>query len=80
LIVNHSLNQEIEEFVVSKSCSYLDAIVHIAEKKGIEMESVAKMLNKIIKQSLKLRLVDIIYSKTKLRHYHSNVATRFCSI
>jgi hypothetical protein len=52
LIVNHSLNQEIEEFVVSKSCSYLDAIVHIAEKKGIEMESVAKMLNKIIKQKL----------------------------
>ena len=45
-------SQEVELFVSTTNSSYLDAILHLAEKKKIEIETVGKLLNKIIKQKL----------------------------
>lgn len=36
--------QEVDQFSKSTSCGYMDAVIHIAEIKGIEIETAAAMI------------------------------------
>lgn len=59
-------SNEIELFVAKTGSSYLDAIIHVAEKKDIELESAAKMINKVIKQKLEWEAASNNLLKNKI--------------
>ena len=44
----------------------MDAIIHIAQKRDIELETAAKMINKVIKQKLESEAAGINMLKTKI--------------
>ena len=46
------LNLTIEELVKEKELSYMEAVLHYAEKSEIEPEAMAKMLNQSIKDKI----------------------------
>ena len=59
-------NQEIEKFVKETGESYIDAVVHYAEKNEVEIETVSKMLNKVIRQMIESEASDLNFLKEKL--------------
>jgi prophage tail gpP-like protein len=59
-------NQEIEKFVKDTGETYIDAVVHYAEKNGIEVETVSKMLNKVIRQKIESEASDLNLLREKL--------------
>ncbi len=59
-------NQEIEKFVKETGESYIDAVVHYAEKNEIEIETISKMLNKVIRQKIESEASDLNFLKEKL--------------
>jgi len=59
-------NQEIERFVKDTGENYIDAVVHYAEKNGLEVETVSKMLNKVIRQKIESEASDMNLLKEKL--------------
>ena len=61
MLSKEEFSQVIERFVREKRCSYMDAIVLYAEDKGIEIESIALMINKNIKQKLEVEAQDLNY-------------------
>jgi len=44
----------IEAHVLQKRCNHIDAIVDHCEKTGLEFETAAKLVNKKIKEKLKI--------------------------
>ncbi len=59
-------NQEIEKFVKETGESYIDAVVHFAEKNQVEIETISKMLNKVIRQKIESEASDLNFLKEKL--------------
>ena len=59
-------NQEIEKFVKETGESYIDAVVHFAEKNQVEIEAISKMLNKVIRQKIESEASDLNFLKEKL--------------
>ena len=59
-------NQEIEKFVKETGESYIDAVVHYAEKNEVEIETVSKILNKVIRQKIESEASDLNFLKEKL--------------
>jgi hypothetical protein len=59
-------SKEVEDFVVKTQSSYMDAIITLAEKKNMELESVSKMLNSIIKQKVEAEASDANMLKVKI--------------
>ena len=59
-------NQEIERFVKNTGETYIDAVVHYAEKNNIEVETISKMLNKVIRQKIESEASDLNFLKEKL--------------
>ena len=59
-------NQEIEKFVKETGESYIDAVVHYADKNEVEIETVSKMLNKVIRQKIESEASDLNFLKEKL--------------
>ena len=59
-------NQEIEKFVKETGESYIDAVVHYAEKNEVEIETVSKMLNKVIRQKIESEASDLNLLREKL--------------
>ena len=58
-----NINIEIEMFVKNKHMTYLDAIIEVCKKKGIDVEDVKKHLNqvtysKLYHEAQKLNLVE----------------------
>lgn len=52
--LNNDFNKEVEEFVKKqKEPSYIDAVIHICDKHGVEPDTVSKLLSKPIKERLK---------------------------
>jgi len=47
-----TFSAKIEEFVKAKRCDYIDAICHFCKENGIEVETGAKLINKIIKDKV----------------------------
>ena len=70
MIDKNKFNQDIEDFVYETGESYIDAIVHFCEKNQLEIESVAKMLNKpssrVIKQKIESEASDLNLLREKL--------------
>lgn len=52
------LNEQIEKFVRKTGENYIDAVVYVAEENDIEIESVAKMINNVIKQKIESEASD----------------------
>ena len=48
------LNLTIEEIVKEKELSYMDAVLHYAQKSELEPEAMAKMLNQSIKDKIEV--------------------------
>lgn len=61
-----AFNQEIEAFVKETGETYIDAVVHYAEKRNIEIETVSKMLNKVIRQKIESEASDLNLLREKL--------------
>jgi len=59
-------SEDIEKFVSKTGSTYMDAIIHIAQKRDIELETAAKMINKVIKQKLESEAAGINMLKTKI--------------
>lgn len=49
----------IEQMVLDKQCSYMDAIVLYCEKNEMEIESAAKLVNIKIKQQLEIEFGEL---------------------
>ena len=60
-------NQEIEKFVKNTGETYIDAVIHYAEKNGLEVETISKMLNKVIRQKIESEASDLNLLKEKLK-------------
>lgn len=54
---------EIENIVFQHKCNYIDAIVFFCEENGIEIESVAKLISKPLKERLKWDATRLNYIK-----------------
>jgi hypothetical protein len=50
---------EIEKLVLSKSLSYIDAVVYYCEKNDLEVEVIAKMVTGALKSKIKLEAEDL---------------------
>ena len=61
-----TFSEDIEKFVSKTGSTYMDAIIHIAQKRDIELETAAKMINKVIKQKLESEAAGINMLKTKI--------------
>jgi len=51
----------VEETVLAKKLSYMDAIIHICEKNSIELEEVKKFISPIIKDKLEAEARKLNY-------------------
>ena len=56
----------IEEIVIEKRLSYMDAIVDYCDNNEMEIESAAKLVNTKIKESIKLEASDLNLLKEKV--------------
>lgn len=66
MINKEEFSREIEEFVAKTGSSYIDATLHLIDKRGIEIESSAKMLSKIIKEKLETEASEANMLKEKI--------------
>ena len=53
------LNLTIEQLVKEKELSYMDAVLHYAQKSEIEPEAMAKMLNQSIKDKIEVEAQEL---------------------
>ena len=58
---------DIEALVLNTSMNYIDAIVLYCEKNGIEIESVAKLISKPLKDKVKIDATELNYLKKTTR-------------
>ena len=54
---------EIEKIVAEENCNYIDAICHYCEINGIDVESVAKLVSKPLKERLKYDAISLNFMK-----------------
>jgi endonuclease V-like protein UPF0215 family len=59
--------EEIESLVLKTEMNYIDAIVTYCEDKGIEVESVSKLISKPLKEKLKYEAMELNYLKKTSR-------------
>ena len=59
--------EEIESLVLATEMNYIDAIVTYCEDKGIEVESVSKLISKPLKEKLKYEAMELNYLKKTSR-------------
>jgi len=55
----NNFSKEIEGIVKGTEMSYMDAIVYHAEKNGVEIESVAKLVNENIREKLRVEAQNL---------------------
>ena len=61
-------SQEVEKIAIDNSdMNYIDAILHYCEKNEIEIESVAKLISKPLKEKLKFDAQQLNYMKKTSR-------------
>ena len=59
--------EEIESRVLNTKMNYIEAIVEYCEEKGIEIESVSKLVSKPLKEKLKYEATELNYLKKTSR-------------
>tara|TARA_Y100000310_G_C20663177_1_gene805939 strand:- start:241 stop:465 length:225 start_codon:yes stop_codon:yes gene_type:complete len=52
-------SKEVERTVTELKISYMDAVVHLCEKKGIEIESANLLLTQVIKENIELEAQEL---------------------
>jgi phytoene/squalene synthetase len=52
-------SREVEEFAAASDCSYLDALLEVIAKKGLEIEIVPKLISSRLKELLEQDAVDL---------------------
>jgi hypothetical protein len=64
----NNFSMQIESAVKDHGMTYMDAIVFMADKKELEMESAAKLLNKNIKNKLEAeaRMLNFLPKRSRL--------------
>lgn len=65
LIFKDEFSKQVENFVVTKHCSYMEAILVLAEQKNLEIEYVAKMISPQIKEKLQYEAGELNMLKEK---------------
>jgi 3,4-dihydroxy-2-butanone 4-phosphate synthase len=61
-------SQIIEELVkTNEEMNYIDAIVHYCEENGLEVDSVAKLISKPLKEKLKCDAINLNFLKRTSR-------------
>ena len=53
------LNLTVEQIVKDKELSYMDAVLHYAQKSELEPEAMAKMLNQSIKDKIEVEAQEL---------------------
>ena len=61
MLTKNKLTKMIEETVMKKRLSYIDAIVHICEENNIEIEDVKKYISPPIKSRLEAEATKLNY-------------------
>ena len=59
--------EEIETLVLNTQMNYIEAIIEYCEEKGIEIESVSKLVSKPLKEKLKYEATELNYLKKTTR-------------
>ena len=59
--------EEIETLVLNTKMNYIDAIVEYCTDKGIELESVSKLVSKPLKEKIKCNAIELNYLKKTSR-------------
>ena len=59
--------EDIEALVLNTKMNYIEAIVEYCETKGIEIESVSKLVSKPLKEKLKYEATELNYLKKTSR-------------
>ena len=59
--------EEIEAMVLNTKMNYIEAIVEYCEEKGIEIESVSKLVSKPLKEKIKFEATELNYLKKTSR-------------
>ena len=59
--------EDIEALVLTSKMNYIEAIVEYCETKGIEIESVSKLVSKPLKEKLKCEATELNYLKKTSR-------------
>lgn len=59
--------EEIEALVLNTKMNYIEAIVEFCEERGIEIESVSKLVSKPLKDKLKYEATELNYLKKTSR-------------
>ena len=59
--------EEIESLVNNTSMTYIEAIVEFCEEKGIDIESVSKLVSKPLKEKIKYEATELNYLKKSSR-------------
>ena len=59
--------EEIESLVNNTSMTYIEAIVEFCEDKGIDIESVSKLVSKPLKEKIKYEATELNYLKKTSR-------------
>lgn len=69
VIVPSKFIKEVEEFVLRTKESYLDAIVHLAQKNGIEIETAASIVKSsmVLKSKLQAEAENLNYLPKKAK-------------
>jgi len=64
LMSTAAFSAEVESVVQSNgNAGYMDAILHICDKHGIEIETGAKLVNTVIKKRLEAEVAELNYLK-----------------
>lgn len=53
-----TFSQAIEDYVVKKQCTYMEAVVSYAANNNVEIESAAKLLNPIIRKKIEAEAAE----------------------
>lgn len=61
--------KEVNKIVLRNGCDYMDAVIHVCEKNGIEIEAAASMIknNTIIKSKIQHQAEDLNYLPKRAR-------------
>lgn len=59
--------KDIEDLVLTTELNYIDAIVEYCERKGIEVESVSKLISKPLKEKIRYQATELNYLKRTSR-------------
>ena len=59
--------EEIETLVLNTKMNYIEAIVEYCTDKGIELESVSKLVSKPLKEKIKCNAIELNYLKKTSR-------------